>query len=56
MLMFGEERRCKIPRTLYDRFEHGFQLGEAKMVPQERFDGELGQFRLKRRFDKMGYN
>ena len=42
MLMFGEERRAKIPRTLNERFEHGFQLGEAKMVPQERFEGELG--------------
>ena len=56
MLMFGEERRAKLAKTLKTKFEHGFQLGQAKMVPQERFEGELGQFKLRRRHDKMGYN
>ena len=32
-LMFGEERRGYLSRRRAEGFEHGFKLGEAKMVP-----------------------
>ena len=41
-LMFGEERRCQLGKLKPGGFVHGFKLGEARMVPQEKFEGELG--------------
>ena len=54
--MVKEEKRAHVAKKKTKRFLHGYKLAEAKMVPQEKFEGELGQFKLQRRFDKIGYN
>ena len=55
--LFSEERfAAKVGRSRPGLFAPGQKIGISIMYLQEKLDGDLGKFKLKRRHDRIGYN
>ena len=54
--LYTEERTGIVGRTRAGTFVPGKKVGMTHMYLQEKLDGALGNFKLTRRHDRIGYN